>query len=1559
MKNLIKFFGLLILILNINQSTNAKPLPPGSGEGDVPANILILLDNSTSMRLRASDGMPEMHSATIIGNGNRVLATPHKNDHGLYLFSSGGQRINFTGTTDSGSSYTIDIWRNNDTTDNTCDNRIGWSSTNEKLTATEKKEETTLKESSKYREVIYKAGVTVGGTDISNENLLFVAQFEESSSNDSKPAIFALNSQYQCRLAIYPRDVKRIRGFHISADADGDMTLAAYGRSLSKNRHAWQMTCNINDGICEQGQAKGKRQSKAYGRFYDGNRLRLNSDSTIMYVTDDEHIFAFSTRVVGSVRVAEDKSYVKLCKTDTGLPGGVSSFDVSSTDGDVLYFSGAGISRKISKVEWTSNTSCTATVLGGNDSVLANSGTAGNLDLDDINITGHTTALNVSDGRILISHGGYVDELIENKFTAADKDTAWQIQYGGPALSRMAGAKQALTAVFTDTTLTSGANFGFGYWNGKTGFSGYYGGWQGNHPNGRSRICDIDSCLQVGISPEGAARAIPFLQSLDRHDRTDAKAWATIAHDYFFDTVSPIDPNSDCQLNYVIVIGDGMMRNTNQAGVLVDRLRTTLKVKTLMVAYGNGIKPEGMALFDEMAVHGSCDAAGGENCEPTIIALTPQDLKTQLQSKIRQILATRLSFTAPSITATIQEGGSLYQAQFSYEQFGEWQGTIIRSSLSADADVTMGDAEEDNWDAAVELKKLAYGGTEDPAEEDGRHIWTQLSEESEDYTQSEWNNVKELNIASLTTEMTRLGFSLINYHSSSSKCGGDDSTDDEAKGLLRFLRGQDFFDYNGDCDTTQLREHVLGDIYHSQLIEVGKPDGSLQFSDINQEAYFRSIKNYQSFKDSQKNRENILYAGSNSGLLHAFNAKTGSEEWAFLPPFIIGKLPTIINDSLDGKVDTFKGGSNAIFGVDGSPVVHDVFIKGLKPDASDVEDTESWRTILFVPFGRGGPGFSVLDVTEPLVKDNGPGPLHMFTVYNDYINNIVYIMDFAGEVKQYSYNTSSSSIDRSKEAVKAFSNRDDAVELDGGLDSGTTTAQDNIAVCQTNTDATTNFRIDGTASCFKGKTFTFDNIFFNTPNNTSIDKKMLTVTEMVDGSFVPVSYTDAKMINGQFSITFTEDKIYNAGGSDNETRLTNNIFIQTSCTGATGIDPFYDYSKLGETWSTPRITRLPSDIEGERNDPAKDKYVAIMGAGMANNNLCAGSALFMVDLSDLNEPGKLYGGDKNGGPITIIDTTPDGYSEGENIIATDNGSDINNAIPTSPVVITPDTAFGIPWRGAMVYVNDREGKITKINLTDSTVNDAKLFDQTTLFRLNANTTNKRYSFFSMDAGVGASTKDFWLFGGTGDFNALGTTSPNMDNILYGIRDFDYPFFQHLNGVVIPAFSADGFLSKAHLGANAAKSIDDATNCADVSEDTTGVLCPGAETAWKIHLGTTGADNTHRKTTAPPTLFKGQVYFPVYEPAPGSNRCNIGNAYVCVADDECGTNNSHKLIKGSEANGRECSFVRQGVLSELVVFSDTLFANVAGPNESAETLYKIPAVAGEVLSNRGGWRDTGY
>ena len=166
--------------------------------------------------------------------------------------------------------------------------------------------------------------------------------------------------------------------------------------------------------------------------------------------------------------------------------------------------------------------------------------------------------------------------------------------------------------------------------------------------------------------------------------------------------------------------------------------------------------------------------------------------------------------------------------------------------------------------------------------------------------------------------------------------------------------------------------------------------------------------------------------------------------------------------------------------------------------------------------------------------------------------------------------------------------------------------------------------------------------------------------------------------------------------------------------------------------SNSKIARLPHpDLTTEVTDFSTDKYVAIMGGGIANNRLCAGSAVYLVELDNMEEPGKIFGHQQNAGPIKIIDTSPEGANLGNDIVTTENGSDIANAVPTAPVVITPDTAFGITWRGAMVYINDREGKITKINLTDMGGVDKmniRMFHQTTLFTLNANQDNKDILF---------------------------------------------------------------------------------------------------------------------------------------------------------------------------------------------------------------------------------------
>ena len=48
--------NLFFILFIFNQNAVSKPIPPGSGEGDVPANILILLDSSASMHRLLTSG---------------------------------------------------------------------------------------------------------------------------------------------------------------------------------------------------------------------------------------------------------------------------------------------------------------------------------------------------------------------------------------------------------------------------------------------------------------------------------------------------------------------------------------------------------------------------------------------------------------------------------------------------------------------------------------------------------------------------------------------------------------------------------------------------------------------------------------------------------------------------------------------------------------------------------------------------------------------------------------------------------------------------------------------------------------------------------------------------------------------------------------------------------------------------------------------------------------------------------------------------------------------------------------------------------------------------------------------------------------------------------------------------------------------------------------------------------------------------------------------------------------------------------------------------------------
>ena len=76
-KNLLKIIisNLFLIAFVFNQNVYSKPIPPGSGEGDVPANILILLDSSLSMQSKITDGASIKFPYDIVedSDGNLIM----------------------------------------------------------------------------------------------------------------------------------------------------------------------------------------------------------------------------------------------------------------------------------------------------------------------------------------------------------------------------------------------------------------------------------------------------------------------------------------------------------------------------------------------------------------------------------------------------------------------------------------------------------------------------------------------------------------------------------------------------------------------------------------------------------------------------------------------------------------------------------------------------------------------------------------------------------------------------------------------------------------------------------------------------------------------------------------------------------------------------------------------------------------------------------------------------------------------------------------------------------------------------------------------------------------------------------------------------------------------------------------------------------------------------------------------------------------------------------------------------------------------------------------------
>jgi len=542
-----------------------------------------------------------------------------------------------------------------------------------------------------------------------------------------------------------------------------------------------------------------------------------------------------------------------------------------------------------------------------------------------------------------------------------------------------------------------------------------------------------------------------------------------------------------------------------------------------------------------------------------------------------------------------------------------------------------------------------------------------------------------------------------------------------------------------------------------------------------------------------------------------------------------------------------------------------------------------WHTILFVPYGRGGNGFTILDVTDP------DAPLHLFSVFNDSTTQNVHVMNELGRSENYGYISSSYNISQLKEAKKATTNFSSSPKVGGELCDNTPNNQ-----------------------CYLSNTWTL----VTNPKIPNLTNEDFEVTKDGNNISFDTAYRD-----GDIVFTFLENMRFvaydgSAGGNMSLTSTDLTIFINPD-SAATGVqtEPGYDYSKLGKTWSQPRIIRMPNNGAGDI-DIEDDIYVAVLGGGFGAQSPSLGSNLFIINLE--------------------VDPTDNLYAKIEKQInIEDLDNDIVNSTPALPVVITSDE-ISSDYTGALVYLNDLEGKITKFNLTnmaeDNQGTPIALYDSTTLFNSGATATNGRYMYHSMDAGILKGSNKLWMYVGTGDFTRINARDDDIDNLLLGIKDKDFPYYRNVN---------------------TANQADDLTNCSDTTNDIDGNDCPtSAELGWVIHL-----DNSE-KVTAEPTLTKGRVLFPIFQPTQSVNACSTGKAFICNADAKCGSPKNSEISLNDDD---ECLEVGTGVLTKIVIFADKIFANIAGEanadsSQSGKTdLVSIDAGNSVIQSFRNSWR----
>lgn len=170
--------------------------------------------------------------------------------------------------------------------------------------------------------------------------------------------------------------------------------------------------------------------------------------------------------------------------------------------------------------------------------------------------------------------------------------------------------------------------------------------------------------------------------------------------------------------------------------------------------------------------------------------------------------------------------------------------------------------------------------------------------------------------------------------------------------LVNYIRGHKGYEdlisnLSASADNRLFRQRlaVLGDIIESKPAYNGVPKAS--YTDPG----YGAATVAGTFAYQQAAREGTIYVGANDGMLHAFDAETGFERWAYVPTPVIENLWKLADKSYSNNHANF---------VNGSPTINDVCVANCTVAAS-----AEWKTILVSGLNGGGKGYFAMDITDP------------------------------------------------------------------------------------------------------------------------------------------------------------------------------------------------------------------------------------------------------------------------------------------------------------------------------------------------------------------------------------------------------------------------------------------------------------------------------------------------------------------------------------------------------------------------------------------------------------------